>query len=79
MSTVRHRFEVGIQRLYYVLWGIGSPLYVFMVISETEDTHLKTHWELQLLWVGLFSMAVIVPWVGMRLVRWVYRGFFPKE
>lgn len=70
-------FEVGVQRLYYVAWlavaGIG------IVTNADELRQQYGHiGDVDLFKFIASSLVVcIAPWVVMRLIRWVYRGFVP--
>lgn len=74
----RHRFEQGVQRLYYVAWVLFSGGYVIAGTWEflSRGGSLAFSPELLLGLVVLVGVC-LVPGVLMLVGRWIYRGFFP--
>lgn len=73
-------FESGIQRAYYVLWFCVSAFYlgaiIFKVLSYApEDINLG-----DLIGAIALGVAIVVgPGLLMLAVRWIYRGFRPRQ
>ena len=67
--------EIGIQRIYYVLWGglvaLNTVLCIRAFNYESESEFLEGI-------IGL-GLAVLIPYIGMLVGRWIYRGFRPKS
>jgi hypothetical protein len=69
----RSRFELGIQRLYYVFWACTLVFGIGVLVTVSRERGMRTDdWHA---WVGIF---VVAPPAMMFAVRWVYRGFLPK-
>lgn len=70
-------FEVGVQRLYYVAWLLfaGVGVYANGYNLSRQYGHIG---DADLVEFVLGVLAVCIgPWITMRLIRWVYRGFIP--
>lgn len=69
-----NNWELGILRLYYVLWFVWTVLCLFAVRVELLN---RDHVNLgSVAYALLFTF--LVPPAFMYTVRWVYRGFKPK-
>ena len=70
-------FEVGVQRLYYVAWLAVAATGVFVNVHNLSEQYGHIG-DMDLI---EFTAGVVVvcigPWIAMRLIRWVYRGFVP--
>lgn len=74
-------FEVGIQRLYYVAWLllflVTVAVGVYQIQHDFHNGHLTAEDVVE---IGFAVPAALIgPWVAMRLIRWVYRGFVPLK
>ena len=80
-------FELGILRTFYVAWGLLAIFAVAVMVSVLWNTPVSffsdpfkdesLFWEIAV--VPLLPLAAaLVPWLGMYLVRWVYRGYVPR-
>lgn len=64
--------EIGLQRLYWVgwaalgTWSVGYSIY-FVSIGHILDALVLT------------AMGVGLPGILMLAIRWIYRGFKPKD
>lgn len=74
MKISKERFEVGIQRLYYVLWVAWG---IFLVGINSGKALEQTSILSGLVFLAL--LGVVGPFLLMHATRWIYRGFFPKE
>ena len=73
------RFETGIQRAYYVAWAGLVAVALFgavMNMAQREDPFLMTPYVREDIFI--LVVTIVGPLVVMHLVRWIYRGFFPK-
>ncbi|KWT83707.1 MULTISPECIES: hypothetical protein [unclassified Variovorax] len=71
----RGNFEVGVQRLYYVVWTVWSTGWVAaLMLNFYEDGFDMDRVVLR----GGIWLGIIAPPLIMFAVRWIYRGFFPK-
>lgn len=66
----RQDLELGIQRLYYVVWALwlcfGVAALIHDNIRDVEG------------YAAVIGAFVIAPPALMFAVRWIYRGFSPK-
>lgn len=72
----RKNFEIGILRLYYVLWATAFATMVVLTVlnlASRGPLHSET-----LASSGLVLASVVLPGVLMMGIRWVYRGFVPE-
>lgn len=67
----RERFETGFFRLYQAGWGLLVAAMVAIAVMEGHRAPAEA--------AGMVLSAIIGPWLLMRLGRWVYRGFVPKD
>ena len=75
----REHFEVGVQRVYYVAWGLWLFAWCCAAVSDARY-RLKYSHEFDIEeWVTCAVWAVLPPPVLMFAVRWIYRGFFPAR
>lgn len=73
---ITRNIELGLLRLYYVVWAVlfcGSVVFAIGHSWDRELNHPET-----LASIGLVLAAVIVPAILMHVIRWIYRGFTPK-
>lgn len=73
----RQNFELGVWRLYHVAWLLllGSVL----VVTVADNLRVYKYGDVEVLAVVLpIAAAALLPLVGKYVVRWIYRGFFPK-
>lgn len=75
----RKAFEVGIQRTYYVLWALFGMGFSAALISQEYDRSGDILVVLGTILVGILGVAVLVPWIVMRAIRWIYRGFLLSD
>lgn len=70
----RNNIELGILRLYYVLWA----LWVAAWLAFCGSQFTRANFHADELALGM-AMLVLPPPLLMFAVRWVYRGFLPKK
>lgn len=70
VKATKTNFELGVQRLYYVLWA----LWIFGCVVYLQ--HTDNWWQVAA--VVVLSMFA-GPLAVMLVVRWIYRGFNPKQ
>lgn len=73
----RGRFEAGAYRAYCAAWLLFSGFYLsvfgYQVLSAPPPQDAQEIAQV----VAIFLAFLAGPWIAMRLVRWVYRGFVP--
>jgi hypothetical protein len=67
----RQQAETGIYRLYLVAWAIFVFVVLVTFLLEADSANGER--------VAEVFLAVIGPWIGMKLGQWIYRGFVPKD
>lgn len=75
MKLDRKSLERGLQRLYYVLWGLFVSIFLVGVAAQEMRGLPRSEGELALFWASVFLIVVAVPWLVLILIRWIYRGF----
>lgn len=65
--------EVGVQRIYYVLWFIFTSGMLYSIYTVIDDGKVPIS-AILAFWI---SIAVLGPYVVMLAIRWIYRGFVP--
>jgi hypothetical protein len=74
----RENFELGVWRLYHVIWVVGLASLLVAMGGKIWEAH---EFEEDLEWlIFLFALvsAIAGPLIFKYVVRWIYRGFFPK-
>ena len=71
-------FETGLQRAYYVAWGLVAPVMAVFIAYEFFDNLDRRTPEQVLQYTGALLGFVLGPAVLMYAARWIYRGFVPK-
>lgn len=72
-------FEIGLQRVYYLIWAMIASFSISMMIcgdgwwNQGDRCGSLTTFELI-----VAAIAVVSPGIVMFAVRWIYRGFVPK-
>lgn len=70
--------ETGLQRLYYlaVVGFYGTSIYV--AVHHLKDHAYPTTPEYLALGAAIVLAYAVAPWIVMKVIQWIYRGFVPK-
>lgn len=74
----RQNFELGVWRLYHVAWVVGLAFLLLAMgerIWRSHEYERESEW---LIFLFVFISATVGPLIFKYVVRWIYRGFFPK-
>lgn len=69
--------EVGVQRLYYLLWAGFYVAFGAAALDDLKRTAYATTPENILLGTLILFAVLVAPWIAMKVIQWVYRGFVP--
>lgn len=64
------RFEAGFSRLYKAVWLLIASFGIFAALLKGHEFPEQA--------AATAVSVVVIPWVLMKIGRWVYRGFVPK-